>query len=77
MTSGRAVTPTRRRAARPAAIPRSSPAMHLADFRRAGHWPTLVSAFVYFDLSFLVWVLIGALGNALSAEFGLSPSRRG
>ena len=35
--------------------------MHLRDFRRAGHWPYLVCAFFYFDVSFMVWVLLGAL----------------
>ncbi len=51
--------------------------MKLADFRRAGHWPTLLAAFVYFDVSFMVWVLIGALGNAIAAEFQLSPEQKG
>src|SRR5436305_9992989 len=51
--------------------------MNLRDFRRVGHWPTLVCAFLYFDISFMVWVLLGALGNALAAEFGLSPSQKG
>jgi len=36
--------------------------MHLRDFARSGHPPTLFSAFLYFDVSFMVWVLIGALG---------------
>ncbi len=36
--------------------------MHLRDFARTGHPPTLFSAFLYFDISFMVWVLIGALG---------------
>jgi NNP family nitrate/nitrite transporter-like MFS transporter len=51
--------------------------MHLSDFRRAGHWPTLLAAFVYFDVSFMVWVLIGALGNPLAADFQLSPGQKG
>jgi MFS transporter, NNP family, nitrate/nitrite transporter len=42
-----------------------------------GHWPSLVCAFVYFDTSFMIWVLMGALGNALSEQFGLSPSQKG
>ena len=36
--------------------------MKLSDFRKAGHTPTLVSAFLYFDVSFMVWVLMGPLG---------------
>src|SRR6516162_9605605 len=55
---------------------RNSP-MRLRDFARAGHWPTLLSAFLYFDISFMVWVLLGALGNAIAADFGLSPSAKG
>jgi len=51
--------------------------MKLCDFQRAGHWPTLLSAFLYFDISFMVWVLLGALGNAIAADFNLSPSEKG
>src|SRR5690349_21972817 len=51
--------------------------MNLRDFRRAGHWPTLVSAFLYFDVSFMVWVLLGALANAIVPAFGLSDAARG
>jgi NNP family nitrate/nitrite transporter-like MFS transporter len=51
--------------------------MHLRDFRRAGHWPTLLAAFLYFDVSFMVWVLIGALANSIVADFGLSAAERG
>src|SRR5262249_8119540 len=58
-------------------IQRSPPSMNLADFRRAGHWPSLLGAFVYFGLSCTVWVLLGALGNGLAAEFRLSPEQKG
>ena len=34
--------------------------MHLKDFRKAGHTPSLVSAFLHFDVSLMVWVMIGA-----------------
>ena len=51
--------------------------MNLADFCRAGHWPSLLGAFVYFGLSCTVWVLIGALGNVLAAEFRLSAAEKG
>lgn len=46
-------------------------------FFRVGHLPTLVSAFLYFDVSFMVWVLLGALGNYVAADFGLSPAQKG
>ena len=32
--------------------------MKLSDFRKAGHAPTLLSAFLYFDVSFMVWVFL-------------------
>ena len=51
--------------------------MNLKDLRQAGHWPTLVCAFLYFDVSFMVWVLLGALANSIVPELGLSASERG
>jgi NNP family nitrate/nitrite transporter-like MFS transporter len=48
-----------------------------SSFLRAGHFPTLLSAFLYFDVSFMVWVLMGALGNYIATEFGLSPAQKG
>jgi NNP family nitrate/nitrite transporter-like MFS transporter len=51
--------------------------MDLRAFARSGHWPTLLSAFIYFDVSFMVWVLIGALGLFLAQEFGLSATQKG
>ncbi|HEV3120936.1 MAG TPA: MFS transporter [Isosphaeraceae bacterium] len=44
---------------------------------RAGHAPTLFCALLYFEVSFLVWLLPGALGNDLAQAFGLSPFRKG
>ena len=35
--------------------------MSLREFRRAGDPPTLLSAFLYFDVSFMVWVILGPL----------------
>src|SRR5438128_1893688 len=51
--------------------------MNLRDFRRAGHWPTLLSSFLYFDISFMVWVLIGSLANSIVPEFELSEAQKG
>ena len=51
--------------------------MHLRGFLKAGHWPTLVCAFLYFDISFMVWVLLGALANSFAAYFVLGPAQRG
>lgn len=51
--------------------------MDLRPLRRAGHWPTLLCAFLYFDVSFMVWVLLGALANSIVPEYGLSDAERG
>ena len=51
--------------------------MHLRSFLRAGHLPTLGCAFLYFDVSFMVWVLLGALANSVVTDFGLNEAQRG
>jgi MFS transporter, NNP family, nitrate/nitrite transporter len=51
--------------------------MSLRGFRRAGHTPTLLSAFLYFDISFMVWVMLGPLGPFLSESLKLTPSQKG
>lgn len=35
--------------------------MNWRKFSKEGHWPTLLSAFLYFDVSFMVWVMLGPL----------------
>jgi NNP family nitrate/nitrite transporter-like MFS transporter len=47
------------------------------DFLKAGHLPTLLSAFFYFDMSFMVWVLLGALAVQISADLALNPAQKG
>jgi nitrate/nitrite transporter NarK len=49
----------------------------MAEFRSAGHWPTLVCAFLSFSLSCMAWMVIGVLGNSLAREFRLSPGQKG
>lgn len=44
-------------------------------FLRSGHPPTLLAAFLYFDFSFAVWVLNGAMGPFISEQFHLSPAQ--
>jgi NNP family nitrate/nitrite transporter-like MFS transporter len=46
-------------------------------FLKAGHLPTLFVAFLYFDLSFMVWVLLGPLGVAVAKELHLDPAHKG
>jgi NNP family nitrate/nitrite transporter-like MFS transporter len=47
------------------------------SFLKSGHTPTLLSAFLYFDFSFMVWVILGPLGVAISKDLGLSPAQKG
>lgn len=51
--------------------------MGIRNFLKVGHWPTLLGAFLYFDVSFMVWVLIGALGIFMATDFDLNPSAKG
>jgi len=46
-------------------------------FLRSGHTPTLVSALLYFDVSFMVWVILGPLAPFLRQQFGLSATAQG
>jgi NNP family nitrate/nitrite transporter-like MFS transporter len=47
------------------------------NFLKAGHLPTLLAAFFYFDMSFMVWVLLGALAVQMSADIGLNAAQTG
>ena len=44
---------------------------------RAGHWPSLVGAWLHFEVSFMAWLLIGALGVLIADDFGLTASQKG
>ena len=46
-------------------------------FLKAGHLPTLFAAFLYFDLSFMVWVLLGPLGVSIAKTLHLDPAHKG
>lgn len=47
------------------------------SFWKAGHAPTLFAAFLYFDLSFMVWVMLGPLGVQIAADLGLNAGQKG
>lgn len=51
--------------------------MTVTGFLRAGHLPTLIAAFLYFDVSFMIWVMLGPLGPFLSESLKLSASQKG
>ena len=44
-------------------------------FWSSGHTPTLIAAFLYFDLAFMVWVLLGPLAPDIAATLGLMGER--
>lgn len=46
-------------------------------FRQAGHTPSLAAALIHFDVSFLCWVLVGALGAYIADDLGLSSTQKG
>jgi hypothetical protein len=47
---------------------------HLLGVLKGGHWPTLMGAWLHLTLSFMVWLLIGALGVPIATTFGLSAT---
>src|SRR4029077_7068557 len=51
--------------------------MKLFDLKNAGHWPTLLAAFLYFDFSFMVWTVLGPLGRQIGEKLNLSPEQKG
>lgn len=46
-------------------------------FLSVGHVPTLFASFFYFDMSFMVWVLLGPLGVQVAKDLDLSPAQKG
>jgi NNP family nitrate/nitrite transporter-like MFS transporter len=46
-------------------------------FLKSGHLPTLISCFLYFDLSFAVWVLLGPLAVLIAPDLHLNAGEKG
>src|SRR5262249_36773827 len=46
-------------------------------FLQSGHAPTLIAALLYFDVSFMVWVLLGPLAPFLREELHLTATQQG
>ena len=55
----------------------SEPIPMKRSFFNAGHLPTLVACFLYFDLSFMVWVLLGPMAVLIARDLDLSPGQQG
>ncbi|GEP42082.1 MFS transporter [Brevifollis gellanilyticus] len=51
--------------------------MKLSALKSSGHWPTLLTSFLYFDVSFMVWTILGALGAQIGQTLGLTPQQKG
>lgn len=52
----------------------------MSDFKtflKSGHAPTLFASFLYFDFTFAIWVLNGAMAPFISETFNLSPAQKG
>jgi NNP family nitrate/nitrite transporter-like MFS transporter len=52
----------------------------MSDFKaflRSGHAPTLLASFLYFDFTFAIWVLNGAMAPFISETFSLTPAQKG
>ena len=65
---------------RPAAAQACKERQHDAraqGFLRAGHLPTLVAALLYFDVSFMAWMLLGPLAPFLRDDLGLTATQQG
>ncbi|MEF3304962.1 nitrate/nitrite transporter [Paenibacillus sp. GYB003] len=50
--------------------------MDKKSFLKSGHTPTLFSSFLYFDISFMVWVLLGPLAVVISDQFQLDAAQK-
>ena len=55
--------------------------MKLGELKTAGHLPTLLAAFLYFDFSFMVWTMLGPLATEISQSlaangFYLDPNQK-
>ncbi|MEW5967738.1 MAG: nitrate/nitrite transporter [Pseudomonadota bacterium] len=46
-------------------------------FWQSGHTPTLLSAFLYFDIAFMVWVVLGPLAVQIAASLELTQAQKG
>lgn len=50
--------------------------INLSELRRSGHWPTLFTSFLYFDVSFMVWTILGPLGAQIGQALSLTTEQK-
>lgn len=51
--------------------------MDKKSFIASGHLPTLISAFLYFDISFMVWILFGPMTPFIADQMHLTATEKG
>ena len=47
------------------------------SFLKAGNLPSLFAAFLYFDLSFMAWVVLGPMAVLIAKDLGLNDAQKG
>ncbi|MCI3921568.1 NarK/NasA family nitrate transporter [Paenibacillus sp. TRM 82003] len=50
--------------------------MEAKGFLKVGHKPSLFSSFLYFDMSFMIWVLLGPLAVIIAGEFEMDAAQK-
>lgn len=50
--------------------------MNFGDFKKAGHWPTLLATFLYFDFSFMTWATLGPLILYITRELNIPAGEK-
>ncbi|MCK5191540.1 MAG: MFS transporter, partial [Methylococcales bacterium] len=50
--------------------------MNITKFLQSGHKGTLLSAFIYSDMSFMVWVLMGPLVIFIAEDLNLTEAQQ-
>ena len=50
--------------------------MKFSDFKQSGHWPTLLGAFLYFDISFMAWVALGPVMIYIATAMHISVEEK-
>ncbi len=51
-------------------------ALKLSELKSAGHLPTLLTAFLYFDFAFMVWTVLGPLGPMIGEGLHLNDAQK-
>jgi Nitrate/nitrite transporter len=49
----------------------------IRSFLKAGHLPTLIASFLYFDFSFMIWLVFGPLAALIAKDLGLNAAQTG